>query len=113
MEAAIYGYTSAGMGMGNGLGSIYVDGNHPVQGGCQVFDEEFQNILAEVKASKNIEDYYTAAAKIQDYYAAHTPLVALYWDNMMLAYSSKLDNVTVDAVFGLNNANTWFTITQK
>jgi hypothetical protein len=32
---------------------------------------------------------------------------------MMLAYSSKLDNVTVDAVFGLNNANTWFTITQK
>ena len=34
MEAAIYGYTAAGMGMGNGLGSIYVDGNHAVQGGC-------------------------------------------------------------------------------
>ena len=33
MEAAIYGYTAAGMGMGNGLGSIYVDGNHAVQGG--------------------------------------------------------------------------------
>lgn len=113
MEAAIYGYTAAGMGMGNGLGSIYVDGNHAVRGGCQVFDEAFSSILDELKAAKTIEEYYTGAAKLQDYYAAHMPLIALYWDNMMLAYSSKLDNVTVDAVFGLNNVNNWFSITKK
>ena len=113
MEAAIYGYTAAGMGMGNGLGSIYVDGNHAVQGGCQVFDEAFSSILDELKAAKTIEEYYTGAAKLQDYYAAHMPLIALYWDNMMLAYSSKLDNVTVDAVFGLNNVNNWFSTTKK
>ena len=113
MEAAIYGYTAAGMGMGNGLGSIYVDGNHAVQGGCQVFDEAFSSILDELKAAKTIEEYYTGAAKLQDYYAANMPLLALYWDNMMLAYSSKLDNVTVDAVFGLNNVNNWFSITKK
>lgn len=113
MEAAIYGYTAADMGMGNGLGSIYVDGNHAVQGGCQVFDEAFSSILDELKAAKTIEEYYTGAAKLQDYYAAHMPLIALYWDNMMLAYSSKLDNVTVDAVFGLNNVNNWFSITKK
>ena len=113
MEAAIYGYTAAGMGMDNGLGSIYVDGNHAVQGGCQVFDEAFSSILDELKAAKTIEEYYTGAAKLQDYYAAHMPLIALYWDNMMLAYSSKLDNVTVDAVFGLNNVNNWFSITKK
>ena len=113
MEAAIYGYTAAGMGMGNGLGSIYVDGNHAVQGGCQVFDEAFSSILDELKAAKTIEEYYTGAAKLQEYYAAHMPLIALYWDNMMLAYSSELDNVTVDAVFGLNNVNNWFSITKK
>ena len=113
MEAAIYGYTAAGMGMGNGLGSIYVDGNHAVQGGYQVFDEAFSSILDELKAAKTIEEYYTGAAKLQDYYAAHMPLIALYWDNMMLAYSSKLDNVTVDAVFGLNNVNNWFSTTKK
>ena len=113
MEAAIYGYTAAGMGMGNGLGSIYVDGNHAVQGGCQVFDEAFSSILDELKAAKTIEEYYAGAAKLQGYYAAHMPLIALYWDNMMLAYSSKLDNVTVDAVFGLNNVNNWFSITKK
>lgn len=78
MEAAIYGYTAAGMGMGNGLGSIYVDGNHAVQGGCQVFDEAFSSILDELKAAKTIEEYYTGAAKLQDYYAAHMPLIALY-----------------------------------
>ena len=113
MEAAIYGYTAAGMGMGNGLGSIYVDGNHAVQGGCQVFDEAFQNILSEMKTAKTIDEYYAGAAKLQDYYAAHMPLIALYWDNMMLAYASRLENVTVDAVFGLNNVNNWFTITEK
>lgn len=113
MEAAIYGYTAAGMGMGNGLGSIYVDGNHAVQGGCQVFDEEFAGILSEMKAAKTVEAYYAGAAKLQDYYAAHMPLIALYWDNMMLAYSAQLDNVTVDAVFGLNNVNNWFSVTQK
>ena len=113
MEAAIYGYTAAGMGMGNGLGSIYVDGSHAVQGGCQVFDEEFAAILSEMKSAKTIEEYYAGAAKLQDYYAAHMPLIALYWDNMMLAYSSALDNVTVDAVFGLNNVNNWFSITKK
>ena len=80
MEAAIYGYTAAGMGMGNGLGSIYVDGNHAVQGGCQVFDEAFSSILDELKAAKTIEEYYTGAAKLQEYYAAHMPLIALYWD---------------------------------
>ena len=113
MEAAIYGYTAAGMDMGNGLGSIYVDGNHAVQGGCQVFDEAFQSILSEMKAAKTIDEYYAGAAKLQDYYAAHMPLIALYWDNMMLAYASRLENVTVDAVFGLNNVNDWFTITEK
>ena len=113
MEAAIYGYTAAGMGMGNGLGSIYVDGNHTVQGGCQVFDEAFQSILSEMKSAKTIDEYYAGAAKLQDYYAAHMPLIALYWDNMMLAYASRLENVTVDAVFGLNNVNNWFTITEK
>ncbi len=113
MEAAIYGYTAAGMGMGNGLGSIYVDGNHAVQGGCQVFDEAFQSILSEMKAAKTIDEYYVGAAKLQDYYASHMPLIALYWDNMMLAYAARLENVTVDAVFGLNNVNNWFTVTEK
>jgi peptide/nickel transport system substrate-binding protein len=113
MEAAIYGYTSAGMGMGNGLASIYVDGTHAVQGGCQVYDEAFQAILAEMGAAKDLDEYYAAAAELQDFYAEHTPLIALYWDNMVYAHASLLENLTVDYVFGLNNVNTWFTITEK
>jgi ABC-type transport system substrate-binding protein len=112
-EAAIFGYTAAGMGMMNGLASIYVDGTHAVQGGCQVYDANFQAIIAKMAAAKTIEEYYAAAGELQDFYAAQTPLVALYWDNMMLAHSSKYTNITVDAVFGLNNVNNWFTITAK
>lgn len=112
-EAAIFGYTAAGMGMGSGLASIYVDGTHSVQGGAQVFDKAFQTILADMASAKTIEAYYTAAGRLQDFYAANTPIVALYWDNLMLAYAAKYENVTVDAVFGLNNVNNWFTITAK
>lgn len=113
MEAAIYGYTAAGMGMKNGLATIYVDGTHPVQGGCQVFDEGFQAILAEMSAAKTLDEYSAAASKMQDWYAAHMPFIALYWDSQLLAHSAAYENFTVDAVFGLNNANTWFSITAK
>ena len=113
MEAAIYGYTAAGMGMGNGLGSIYVDGHHAVQGGCQVFDEEFQAILSAMGEAKTVEEYTAAAGSLQDWYAAHMPLIALYWDSQILVHSAAYENFTVDAVFGLNNANTWFSITAK
>ena len=113
MEAAIYGYTAAGMGMKNGLATIYVDGTHPVQGGCQVFDEGFQAILAEMSAAKTLDEYSAAAGEMQDWYAAHMPFIALYWDSQLLAHSAAYENFTVDAVFGLNNANTWFSITAK
>ena len=113
MEAAIYGFTAAGMGMRNGLASIYVDGTHPVQGGCQVFDEEFQAILSTMGEAKTVEEYTAAAGSLQDRYAAHTPLIALYWDSQILVHSAAYENFTVDAVFGLNNANTWFSITAK
>ncbi len=113
MEAAIFGYTAAGMGMGNGLASIYIDGTHPVQGGAQVYDETFQSILSEMADAKTIESYSAAAGKLQDFYASETPVIALYWDNMMYAYASKYENVTIDYTFGLNNVNNWFTITAK
>ena len=112
-EAAIFGFTAAGMGMMNGLGSIYVDGNHAVQGGCQVFDPAFDQILQEMAAAKTIDEYNTAAGKLQDYYAAHMPLAALYWDNMMYAHSAQYKDLTVDFNFGLNNVNTWFTLKKQ
>ena len=113
MEAAIYGYTAAGMGMGSGLGTIYADGAHAVQGGCQVFDDEFTAALEKMENAKTMEAYYAGAADMQTYYADHVPMLALYWDSMTYAHSAGLENVTVDCVFGLNNINNWFTVTEK
>lgn len=113
MDAAIFGYTSAGMGMGNGLGSIYVDGTHPVQGGAQVYDPAFQDIMGEIKQARDLEQYKAAAAKLQDFYAQELPVIPLYWDNLIYAHSSKYDNVTIDYTFGLSNIINWFTITEK
>jgi len=113
MEAAIYGYTAAGMGMLNGLATIYVDGTHAVQGGAQVYDAAFQKIRDKMAGAKTAEEYIAAAGEMQDFYAANTPIIALYWDNMMFAHSASFDGLVVDAVFGLNNVNTWFSITKK
>ena len=113
MEAALYGYTSAGMGMGNGLGTIYVDGRHAVQGGCQVYDEQFQSILAAMSAAKNLNEYIAAAGDMQDFYAEHTPLVGLYWDSLTYGISSRFDGIVVDNAFGLNSVNNWLSITEK
>ena len=113
MEAALFGYTSAGMSMGAGLGTIYVDGTHAVQGGCQVFDETFKAAVNELGSAATLEEYERAAAKVQDYYAEHMPLVGLYWDSLTYGSSAKIDNMTIDNVFGLNNANNWLSLTVK
>ena len=112
MEAALFGYTSAGMGMGNGLATIYVNGNHAVQGGAQVYEEEFQKILSEMGSALTLEDYLSAAARMQEYYADHVPVIALYWDSLTYGASSSLKNIVVDNVFGLNNINNWLSITK-
>ncbi len=109
-QAALFGYTSAGMGMMNGLGTIYVDKYHSVQGGCQVDDEQFAAALGKMASAANIEQYYEGAYEMQDFYAQRTPLVALYWDSMSFAVSSGYEGYVIDNVFGLNNIETWFSI---
>ncbi len=113
MEAALFGYTSAGMGMGNGLATIYIDGTHAVQGGAQVYDEGFQSFLAAMSGAKTLEEYTAAAAKMQQFYAEHLPVIALYWDALTYGASSRLENITVDNVFGLNNVQNWLSINSK
>ncbi len=113
MEAALFGYTSAGMGMGNGLATIYVDGTHAVQGGAQVYDEEFQSALGAMSNAKNLDEYTAAAADMQRFYAKHLPVIALYWDALTYGASSKLGNIVVDNVFGLNNVQNWLSINYK
>ena len=76
-----------------------------------MFDGEFQSILAAMGEAKTVEAYTEAAGALQDWYAAHVPLIALYWDSQILVHSAAYENFTEDAVFGLNNVNTWFTIT--
>ena len=112
MEAALFGYTSAGMGMGNGLGTIYVDGNHAVQGGAQVYDEEFQSILSDMSAASTLEEYTEAAGAMQDYYSANRPVIALYWDCLTYGAAARFDNIVIDNAFGLNNAMNWLSVTE-
>lgn len=101
MEAAIYGYTAFGM---SDFGAKYINGNHAVQGGAQVFDETFNAYNSALDNATSLEAYTKAAGYIQDYYALHIPAIALYWDSQILAYRS-VNSLTpnVDATFGLNN----------
>lgn len=112
-EIALFGYTAAGMGMGAGLGTIYVDKNHNIQGGCQVDDEYFSIVLDNLENAKNIDEYYNAAHLIQDYYDQNTPLLALYHDGVSYAVSNRYSSYVTDSTFGINNVNTFLNIKRK
>ncbi len=112
-QAALFGFTSAGMGMMNGLGTIYVDKNHSVQGGAQVTDGQFTAALAKMAAATTIEQYYEGAYEMQDFYAQHAPILALYWDSMSFAVSGKYTGYEIDNVFGINNVQTWMGIREN
>lgn len=109
-QSAIMGYTSAGMAMMSGLGTIYIDGNHTVQGGAQVFDPKFDEIISNLKSSNTIEQYIGHAKECQEYYANNAPAIALFWDSSVQAYNKKLSGLVVDSNFGLLNYRTWFSI---
>jgi len=112
-QAAINGFTEAGMGMGNGLGAIYVDKKHAVQGGCQAEGGVFSDIMSELASANTVEAYEAAAGRLQDYYSEETPLIALFWDNLTYVCSSSVKNVIIDGVFGINNVENWLSVVKE
>jgi len=103
-EAAIQAYTSNGMAMGDGLGTIYVNGNHAVQGCCQVYDEAFIKALDGMSMAASIEEYVVACKDVQLYYAGHTPFISLYWDGFYFVRKNDVAKTTfLDQNFGINN----------
>ncbi|MEG1806081.1 MAG: ABC transporter substrate-binding protein, partial [Clostridia bacterium] len=109
-QASIFGYTAAGMSMMSGLGTIYIDGTHTVQGGAQVFDSEFKQIVTKMSKSKTLDEYKTYAKECVEYYAKNVPVIALFLDSSVQAYNKKLSGFVVDGNYGLLNYKTWYTV---
>lgn len=112
MEAAIFGYTAFGMAGGAGLGSMYMDAAHAVQGGAQVSDPAFRSALSAMTSAADMDTYNAGAAALQQFYADFLPAIALYWDATVVAYNAALTGIQVDATFGIFNYNTWYSVTR-
>ncbi len=110
MQAAIMGFTAYGM---KNLGLMYIDGNHPVQGGAQVFSDALSDIALQMESAKTPEQYCEAAGRLQDLYSDEIPAVALLWDNLIYACSAGIENVVADGTFGLNNVHNWFSAVKR
>ena len=109
-ELALFGYTANGMGIGAGLGTIYVDKNHSVQGGCQVDDDVFKAALTKLESARNINEYYEGAKLMQQYYQEYIPFISLYHDGISYAVSNSYFGYVVDSNFGINNVNTFLAL---
>ena len=109
-EIALFGYTANGMGMGAGLGTIYADKSHSVQGGCQVDDDFFKAALVKLESARNIDEYYEGAKLMQQYYQEYIPFISLYLDGISYAVSNKYSGYVVDSNFGINNVNTFLAL---
>lgn len=110
MECAIMGYTA--YGVSSDLGSKYVDGNNAVQGGAQVYSDELTTIINDFSNAKTIDEYNDAAGRLQDFYESELPVISLFSDGLVYARSTSLGGIVIDATYGLNNANLWFSITK-
>lgn len=107
MTAALYGYTAAGMSMLGGLGNIYVDNAHPVQGGAQVDDAEFITARDGIRNAGTVEAYASSAKAMQEFYAAKLPVISLYNDSLLTATNKKFSSFHIDANWGIYNYATW------
>lgn len=112
-QAAIMGYTSAGMAMGGGLGSIYVYGAHDVQGCAQVFDQTFANIYTSLTTASTMDEYLSYAQQCQQWYVDNTPIVPLYCDVFTYAYNSRFEGFVTDGNFGIINVASWYSVKIK
>ena len=64
-------------------------------------------------SAKDIDEYYEGAHAMQDFYSEQMPVIALYWDSMSFAVSTRYSGYVIDNVFGLNNVETWFSIREN
>lgn len=110
MEAAIFGYTAYGM---SNLGGMYINGNHPVQGGAEVYSKTLDDIMEKLDNATTLDDYLQSAHDLQDFYANELPAIALFLDNQTYAHLAKYTNFYLDANFGLNNIKTWSSLIKK
>jgi len=107
--SVITGLTAFGMGMNQGLASLYLWGENPMSYG-QVYDNDFKSLLDRADAATSMDEYKTVAADIQNYYAETIPAIALFWDAHVQAFNSRYNGFEVDGTFGIMNVQTWMTL---
>ena len=107
--AVITGLTAYGMGMNQGLASLYLWGENAMSYG-QVYDEAYKALLDRAAAAAGMDEYKAIAADIQNYYAETIPAVALFWDAHIQAFNNRYSGFSVDGTFGILNVQTWATL---
>lgn len=107
--AVITGLTAYGMGMRQGLAALYLWGENAMSYG-QVYDPAYKELLDQVDAAENMEQYKAVAAEIQEYYAETIPAIALFWDAHVQAYNSRFSGFVVDGTFGIMNVQSWLAL---
>lgn len=110
-QAVITKLTAYGMGMNQGLASLYIWGENRMSYG-QVYDEDYKALLDKADAA-SMDEYKTVAVEIQQYYADHMPAIALFWDSYVQAYSDRLEGFVVDGTFGYMNVQSWMNLIEK
>lgn len=108
--ALLTGATPAGMNTNAGCGTAYYDARYYAW--SMVEDETFQKIVDDMLGAISMDIYEKLAGDVQDWYVENIPIIPLYNDVFVLAYSAKLDNLFYDGNYGLNNVYTMYEITR-
>jgi len=98
-DMVLSGTSQAGTFAWESYYTTVTDGNAGL-GDAQVFDAEFQALIAKLRSASTDEEMATAAAEIQQYYADNLPSLALYWSQIIQPYNEKYEGYGFDLGFG-------------
>ncbi|MFA6803737.1 MAG: ABC transporter substrate-binding protein [Candidatus Methanomethylophilaceae archaeon] len=82
-----------------GYGTTFVDINGGLKD-CQVNDEEFQDIITELKSANTDAKMKSAVEDLQDYYMEEVPFIPLFENEIVTIQNAGLTGLTVDPLFG-------------
>lgn len=100
--------TPWGMMMWAGCGSGYIDSRNI--GWSVMNDPEFLAIVDRMNAASNDKAYLQAAADFQAYNARMTPVIPLYWNQMIQPYHKRFSGWLENPMYGFLWEKTWFSL---
>jgi peptide/nickel transport system substrate-binding protein len=110
-DLTLSGATPWGMLMHAGWGTGYLDSRRTGAGVMHILDDpEFLTLCDHILATTDQDELEQYASDLQDYYASETPILPLYWKEVVTPYNKHFTGWNYNPLFGIYNLDTFLNV---